>query len=61
MLTDGWRTLSVIVVRQYEGACYGSHHYVVKWTFRGWIMRCCADGGSNALQLDIGKLKDKEL
>jgi len=24
-------------------------------------MRCFADGGSNALQLDTGKLKDKEL
>ena len=51
----------MMVLRLYKEACYGSFHYVVKWMFRGWIMRCFADGGSNALQLDTGKLKDKEL
>ena len=61
MLTDGWRTSSVMVVRSYKEACYGSHYYIVRWTFRGWVMRCCVDGGRNALQLDVGKLKDNEL
>jgi len=50
-----------MVIRSYKEACYGSHHSVVNWMLRGWIMRCFVDEGSNALQLDIGKLKDKEL